>query len=160
MHSTWVLTKTGILDTESRKFANHKWNRIFWTIELMSKFSWLGNLTKWPQFCHTPSQVISHCRIVAEGYHPHSNFWRLENWDPCSPLVNKSAICWSVLMCSISKSFPMCSLNQWYFTAMCLEVEVKWGEVATVMAPWLSSKTVLLVIVEKSSGRSRTEMTF
>jgi len=43
---------------------------------------------------------------------------------------------------------------------MCLEVGVRQGEVATVMTPWLSSKTALLVMVEKSSGKSRTEVTY
>ena len=53
----------------------------------------------------------------------------------------------------------MWSRNQWYLTAMCFEVGARWGEVATVMAPWLSSKTVLLVTMERSDGRLRTSMT-
>jgi len=89
-----------------------------------------------------------------EGYHPHSSFLKPSNKvGPTSPFVKISAN-WSlvpIFFTTITPSFPLSAetycLNQWYLTAMCLDLGVIRGSsiFATVKAPTLSSQMVVCI---------------
>ncbi len=102
--------------------------------------------------CYTPSHleciplvILNTIKDSPSNYQPQSFFLMLKKDSPCRPLVKISARFSLESTFWIWKAFPTCSLNQWYLTAMNLEVGVSLGHLATWMAPWLSSNTVELV---------------
>ena len=90
------------------------------------------------------SPSVQHCKIIRKA-------------SPWSLFVKTPALWFSNLIWFISNYLPICSLNQWYFTAICLDLGFRRGLLSTMIVPWLSlyiwlwRKIELLIVKTKSA---------